>query len=261
MDGAFLFSLGMRISALQYDIQWENNEANYRLVEELLQQVENPDLIILPEMFNTGFSMEASKLAETMEGPSVKKLESWANQTDAKVMASLIIEEDGNYYNRIVCTSPGGQIFTYDKRHLFAFGGESRPYTQGFDLSLLSVAEMNCLPLICYDLRFPSWARYRQDLNYDVIIYVASWPQRRIYAWNTLLKARAIENQCYVIGVNRIGMDDSDVHYPGDTQVVDYTGQVLKSINEAGVLNYELDKDKLDDFRKAYPFLDDRDIM
>ena len=233
---------------------------------------EHTEVIVLPEMFSTGFSMNPTAFGETMEGETI----SWMKKISAKkkiiLTGSLIIKDkatkpDGEsfdaYYNRLVWMLPNGQYGTYDKRHRFAFAGEDEHYQSGNKRLIASVKGWKINLMICYDLRFPVWARQQGpfgEAEYDVLIYVANWPERRIHAWKTLLQARAIENQCYVVGVNRTGMDGNDINYSGESMIVDPMGKVLYSEKDKeDVFTISLDKKTLDEVREKFPFLKDAD--
>ncbi len=212
---------GLTVTLVQSDIAWQDSERNIDAFDQKIDQIsDSTDLIILPEMFTTGFTMNASKLAETMNGSSVNWMKQKAYQKSAAIIGSLIIEEAGQYYNRLIWMNPDGSVNKYDKKHLFAMAEEDKYYSPGKDKLIVSYKGWNICPLVCYDLRFPVWSR-NVNLQYDLLIYIASWPNRRAYDWNTLLRARAIENQSYVIGVNRIGSDGNSLPYNGDSCIID----------------------------------------
>jgi predicted amidohydrolase len=226
--------------------------------------------VVLPEMFNTGFSMQPALLAEKMDGETVAWMKRMAAEKKIILTGSLIIEEEGNYYNRLIWMLPNGQYGVYDKRHRFAFAGEDQEFTAGSKRLIASVKGWKINLMVCYDLRFPVWARQApsqpppagggESPEYDVLIYVANWPERRIHAWKTLLTARAIENQCYAVGVNRVGDDGNNIHYSGDSMLIDPLGEVLYSkAQEEDVFTVVLQKDKLDDIRNKMPFWKDAD--
>jgi omega-amidase len=211
---------------------WHDKSANIHFFEQKINSISAPvDLIVLPEMFTTGFTMEAAQLAEKMEGPSVEWMQTIAQQKNALLLASLIIEENGDFFNRLVAAYPDGRLAWYDKRHLFRMSGEHLYYKAGSKKSIIEYKGWNIMPLVCYDLRFPVWSRNLFDASsgwaYDLAIYVANWPSVRAVHWNSLLRARAIENQSFVVGVNRIGMDGKGVHYGGDSQVINTLGEIL----------------------------------
>lgn len=217
------------------------------------------DLIILPEMFTTGFSMESEKLAESMSGPSIGWLLDQSNQLDLALTGSLIIEDQGHNYNRLVWVEPGlASPKTYDKKHLFSLANEHKHFSPGNQKLILEYKTWKIALFICYDLRFPVWSRNTEAV--DLMIYVANWPEKRSLAWKSLLPARAIENQCYVAGVNRIGMDANQILYSGDSAVYDFEGnQILKLDNQDAIQTIELDQHQLQVYRRAYPFLKDAD--
>lgn len=220
--------------------------------------MEEVDLIVLPEMFSSGFTMNPKAVAETMNGETIAWLQHLAKAKDCAITGSLVIEENGKYYNRLVFVYPNGELKTYDKRHLFTLAGEDKVYTAGKEKLIIEYKGFRICPLICYDLRFPVFARNVED--YDVLIYVANWPKPRINAWDILLKARAVENMSYAIGVNRIGMDENELEYVGHTQAVDFLGNYLLEAQETdGVFIVELDKEKVLETRSKLAFLKDKD--
>ena len=249
----------MKIALIQSSLIWENPKANRIYFEEKINAIkEKIDLIVLPEMFTTGFTMNPNEVAETMQGETVFWLKKLAKEKNCAITGSLVIEEKGNYYNRLVFVFPSGEIQTYDKRHLFTLAGEDKVYTSGKEKLIIDYLGWKICPLICYDLRFPVFARNTED--YDLLIYVANWPEPRINAWDVLLKARAIENMSYVIGVNRIGEDQNKHNYPGHSQVLDVLGNYLIAPNEQeGVFITVLDKEKMLEARAKFGFLNDRD--
>ncbi len=249
----------LKVATVQSSLVWENPKANFDHFENLLSSVEDVDLIVLPEMFNTGFSMESSRLSETMDGSSVNWLKSVASQKNCVVTGSVIIEEEGNYYNRLVWVNPSGDIFHYNKRHLFRMANEHEFFSPGKERLVVELKGWKICPMICYDLRFPVWSR--NDINFDLLMYVANWPAPRTDAWSSLLKARAIENQCYCIGVNRIGEDEAGRSYSGATGIYDPKGQLLNElkIDEECVQIAELSYLDLADFRAKFPVHLDRD--
>ena len=220
--------------------------------------MEDVDLIVLPEMFSTGFTMHPKSVAETMQGETVAWLQHLAKAKNCAITGSLVIEEQGNYYNRLVFVFPDGKIQQYDKRHLFSLAGEDKEYTSGTEKLIVNYKGWNICPMICYDLRFPVFARNTD--NYDVLIFVANWPNARANAWNALLKARAIENMSYTVGVNRIGTDENNKSYLGDSQIVDCMGNyALEPQQSDEVFIVELDKKSQDRDRKKFGFLNDAD--
>lgn len=248
----------LRITTVQAHLFWEDREANFRHLETLLAPLRETDLIILPEMFSSGFSMNSEKLAEQMDGATVKWLQSIASEKNAVITGSFIAVENGNYYNRLIWVQPDGNFHVYDKRHLFSLAGEDKFYTPGKKRLEVEWKGWKICPLICYDLRFPVWSR--NDTAFDVLIYVANWPRPRIQAWNTLLTARAIENQCFTIGVNRVGNDAVGNEYSGNSCITDFAGNTLyKAAEVEDVFTITLEKEGLLDFRQKLPFLNDRD--
>jgi len=259
----------LKITTIQTDLHWENKEANLRMFEnKLIHLVEPTEIVVLPEMFSTGFSMQPEKLAEEMDGESVN----WMKEQSAKhriiLTGSLIIKEDNKFYNRLLWVLPNGQLGYYDKRHLFGFAGEDQFYTPGNKRLIASVKGWRVNLQVCYDLRFPAWTRQRLQKNeagelspeYDVLIYVANWPERRSHAWKTLLCARAIENQCYVVGVNRVGDDGNLIHHSGNSMVIDPLGEVLYHMaEEEDVFTITLQKEHLESVRTRFPFWKDGD--
>lgn len=222
----------LRLALIQTDLHWEDKEKNLQLLEEKVRAVPaGTHITVLPEMFTTGFSMRPEALAEEMDGPSVAWMKRLAAEKRTVLTGSLIIREGGRYFNRLVWMLPNGQMGIYDKRHLFNHAGEGEHYTPGTQRFIASVNGWRILVNICYDLRFPVWSRQQygaqMEYEYDAIIYTANWPERRSLAWRTLLQARAIENQCYVAGVNRVGTDGNGLYHRGDTMAADPLGEVL----------------------------------
>lgn len=224
---------------------------------------EKAEVVVLPEMFSTGFSMKPKELAETMDGETLQWMKRVAAERKIILTGSVIIEEEGNYYNRLIWMLPNGQYGVYDKRHRFAYAEEDKHYTAGNKRLIASVKGWKINLLICYDLRFPVWARQQAqpgEMEYDLLIYVANWPERRAQAWKTLLQARAIENQSYVVGVNRVGDDGNDIHYSGESMVIDPLGEILYTKKDAeDIFTIELDKKHLDTVREKFPFWKDAD--
>ncbi|MBX7243478.1 MAG: nitrilase family protein [Bacteroidia bacterium] len=256
----------MKIAIVQTDIIWENPAENRAKIERLLSlQSEKADIIILPEMFSTGFTMNAPKNAEKMGGETCVWMDEIALKYKCILMGSLIIEEDGGFYNRMIITN--GQKFNtyYDKRHLFRMAGEDLNYTPGETQLHLNVKGWKINVLICYDLRFPVWCRNRTNSDgeseYDILVYVANWPERRIHHWDKLLVARAIENQSFVIGVNRTGKDGNDINYTGNSAAIDFTGEYLWKDSEGkeGVYYVNLERSGLLEYRKRFPVWQDAD--
>jgi len=249
----------MKIALLQSDLVWENPKANRNAFEKKINAItQKVDLIVLPEMFTTGFSMLPNDLAETMQGETVTWLTLLAKAKNCAITGSIIITENGNFYNRLLFVFPSGEIQFYDKKHLFTLAGEEKLYSSGNKKLIIDYLGWKICPLVCYDLRFPVFSRNTE--NYDLLIYVASWPKTRINAWDTLLKARAIENMSYTIGVNRIGEDNNGYQYTGHSQAVDFLGNYIQEPNEIdGTFVLELDKNEMLETRKKLDFLSDRD--
>ncbi len=253
------------ISTIQTNLHWENKRANLDMLEEKINSLrQKTEIIVLPEMFTTGFSMNAATLAETMDGPTVEWMKRLSTENRVILTGSLIIEEAGNYYNRLIWMLPNGEMGHYDKRHLFAYSKEDQFYHAGEKRLICSVKGWKLNMQICYDLRFPVWARQTpnkdQEAEYDILVYVANWPERRSHAWKTLLCARAIENQCYVVGVNRVGKDGNEIYYSGNSLIIDPLGEVLYHMaDEEDIFTITLDKEKLVEVRNKFPFLKDED--
>ncbi|MET6998906.1 amidohydrolase [Chitinophaga defluvii] len=256
----------LKVTLIQSQLHWENIAANIGMFDEKINGIsEHTEVVFLPEMFSTGFSMRPEKLAETMEGSAVQWMKQKAAEKKIIITGSLIIKENGQYLNRLVWMLPNGTMGTYDKRHLFGYAGEHEQYQAGDKRLIAQVKGWKICLNICYDLRFPVWARnsIAADTNapaYDVLVYVANWPERRNTAWKALLQARAIENQCYVIGVNRVGNDGNDIYHSGETSLIDPMGEIIyqQSHNE-DIFTYTLDRNRLEEVRKNIPFLKDAD--
>jgi omega-amidase len=282
----------LTVTTIQPDLQWEDKSANLRRLEEKIDAIDvHTELVILPEMFSTGFSMRPELLAEPMEGPTVAWMLNLATRKKIILTGSVIIEEEGKYFNRLIWMLPNGQYGYYDKRHRFAYAGENEHYSAGHKRLVASVKGWKVLLLVCYDLRFPVWSRQAaqehaasrptatadpiaattapgdaghpqdtRELEYDLIIYVANWPQRRSLAWKTLLQARAIENQAYVIGVNRVGNDGNNIAHSGDSMIIDPLGEILyHEADKEDVFTLTLQKDQLETTRQRFPFWKDAD--
>lgn len=249
----------MKIALIQSSLFWENPSANRNHFEEKINAIsESVDVIVLPEMFTSGFTMKPNAVAETMQGETIAWLKHLAKAKNSAITGSLVIAENDNFYNRLVFVFPSGEIQFYDKRHLFTLAGEDEVYTAGTKKLIIEYKGWKICPLICYDLRFPVFSRNVEE--YDVLIYVANWPITRINAWDALLKARAIENMSYTIGVNRIGEDDNKFQYNGHSQVVNFLGDyIMKPIETKGVFIVELNKAELLLARKKFNFLSDQD--
>lgn len=251
----------MKITLVQTDIAWEDKKANLIKYESLLDDLGGQtDIVVLPEMFNTGFSMNSRSLAETMSGDTVKWMEEMVNRGGFALMGSLIVSEGSKYFNRLVFMKPGGNYCTYDKGHLFRMEKENDFFTKGRHRLTERYREWNFSLQVCYDLRFPVWSR-NVDNAYDILVYVANWPASRRNVWNTLLRARAIENQCFVAGVNRIGKDGNGLGYCGDTALIDPKGEVVgqTKLNAEDVLTTEISMENLKSFRSRFPVWLDAD--
>ncbi len=250
----------LKISLIQLPLFWENALKNRAYIEKHLNSLDkNSNIVLLPEMFNSGFTMNARKVSETMTGPSILWMKSWAEKLNTILGGSLAIKEGENFYNRFVIVSSEGVIARYDKRHTFTLAEENKSYTSGNDLGLFKYQGWKICLRICYDLRFPVWSRNTTD--YDLLIFVANWPVDRISAWDTLLRARAIENMCYVVGVNRTGKDFNGLNYPGHSSIYDPMGELITPENfiKEGVVEAILDYSELEGCRKQFRFLEDRD--
>ncbi len=250
----------LKIALVQTEIIWENAEQNRMRYSKKLEAIsESVDLIILPEMFTTGFSMQPNDIAETMEGDTLKWMRKTASLKNSAICGSIIIEDDNKYYNRLLFVHPSGQCDYYDKKHLFTLAGEHHKYSAGNNRLLVSYKEWKICPLVCYDLRFPVWSRNID--SYDLLLYVANWPQPRISAWDTLLKARAVENVSYCIGVNRVGTDGNNLNYSGNSVAFDCLGEPLFNIskNQEDIAIITLNKDHISSVREKMNFLNDRD--
>jgi omega-amidase len=254
----------LRITTVQADLIWQNKTANLQKFDKLLRGSlrGETDVIVLPEMFTTGFSMSPETLAEPMTGETIAFLREKSHALDAVITGSFICEEKGKYYNRLIWMQPDGQFWTYDKRHLFSLANEQDHYSAGDKLLQIKWRGWTIRPLICYDLRFPVWSRNVAPDFYDVLIYVANWPERRRLPWQSLLTARAIENQAFVIGVNRVGADGNGISHSGDTTIVDFSGEKLfQRAQTEGVETTTILKEDLMSFRKKFTFLADQDTF
>ena len=253
----------IRISVVQHNIIWENKLANLTALENKINAIEKTELVVLPEMFTTGFTMDPAPFAETMNGDTIQWMKQIAQSKKIAIVGSIIIEENNQYFNRLLLVLPNGAIGHYDKRHLFGFAGEQEQYTAGEKRFITSINGIKINLQICYDIRFPVWARQQQHNDqpeYDVLINIANWPQKRIYHYKTLLTARAIENQCYVIGVNRTGVDGNGHHYNGQSRIINPLGNTVYASNILeDVFTYTIDKQEIDKIRSEFPFLKDAD--
>ncbi len=255
-------SENLNIAYVQFDIKWEDPEGIRTILETYLSDIKKGeyDLLAFPEMFTTGFSMDAEKNSEPMDGPSIQWMKLKAQALNCVITGSIIIKENGNYYNRLIWAKPNGEVAFYDKYNLFTLAKEDAHFTKGEERKVFEIQKGNkswrICPLICYDLRFPVWSR--NTVDFDVLLYVANFPAKRTHAWSQLLIARAIENECYVIGVNRTGEDGVGIDYTGYSAVIDYAGYpIIESKGEEGLFEVSLDYSKRKAFCKAYNFLND----
>ncbi len=250
-------STTLTLSLVQAPLFWEDKDANLKAFADRIASIEQrTDLVVLPEMFTTGFTMNAKQVAEPLEGPTLKWMQDIARQHQIALTGSFVVEEKGCFYNRLVWVDAEGQYLTYDKRHLFSLAKEHLYYSRGKEKIFPVIKGWKCLPLICYDLRFPVWSRNVE--GYDLLLYVANWPAKRSHAWKSLLVARAIENQCYTVGLNRTGEDANGIYYSGDSKVVDYAGETLREVNhDARTITVQLDYNAQLEFRMKYRFLAD----
>lgn len=258
----------LHVTTIQADLFWEDKKANLEMLSQKISGAGKTEIIVLPEMFNTGFSMKPETFAERMDGETVGWMRDMASQYRVIITGSLMIEEEGNFYNRLVWMLPNGQYGFYNKRHLFAYAGEHQHYTAGNKRLIASVNGWKINLQVCYDLRFPVWSRQQlvkdhenlPEPEYDILIFVANWPERRSHAWKSLLVARAIENQCFVVGVNRVGTDGNTIYHSGDTMVVDPLGDTIYHCKDKEeVKTVTLEKEKLDLIRNRFPFWKDAD--
>ena len=253
----------LALTIVQTDLSWENKAANLQRLKEKINAIEErTEIVVLPEMFTTGFSMQPELFAETMEGETVQWMKEIAAANKIIITGSVIIKENDEYFNRLIWMLPNGQFGYYNKRHLFAYAEEDKHYTAGDKRLIASVKGWKINLQICYDLRFPVWSRQQStetETEFDLLIYVANWPERRSHAWKTLLCARAIENQCYVAGVNRVGKDNKHT-YSGDSLVIDPLGQVLyHQADIEDIFTITLEKEEVNKVRMQFPFWKDAD--
>ena len=263
-DAIFLYFRHMadilRTALVQTSLIWEDPAGNLKRIAELLRPIADVDLIILPEMFSTGFTMEPHRIPEDWQDKTIQWMQEQAIRSNAAVTGSIIAQQNGRYYNRLYFIHSNGEISTYDKRHTFTLAGEDKFYARGSEKVIIEYKGFRICPMICYDLRFPVWSRNTE--NFDVLLYVANWPKARISAWDTLLKARAIENMVYTIGVNRIGSDNNGLQYNGHSGVYDALGEALVFAElDDTILTAELNKEHLQSIREKLKFLEDRDIF
>jgi predicted amidohydrolase len=257
----------LTITGIQAALHWEDPAANRAMFEEKINHLETKtEIIILPETFSTGFSMKPSQLAESMEGETMDWMKRVSASKKVILTGSIMINDEGKYFNRLIWMQPDGKYGIYDKRHLFAYAGEHNSFSPGRKRVIASVKGWRINLLICYDLRFPVWSRQAPpqaaEPEYDLLIYVANWPEKRNHAWKTLLQARAIENQCYVAAINRVGYDGNNIYHSGDSMVVDPMGEVIfTKAHEETVFTVTLQKDILEAVRTKLPFWKDGDFF
>ncbi|MFD1614499.1 amidohydrolase [Gelatiniphilus marinus] len=252
----------LKIALIQLDLVWENPEQNRKNFSKKIESIPSAvDVVILPEMFTTGFTMNAKQVAETMRGKTVEWMKNTASKNNTAMVGSLIISEENKYYNRLLFVEPSGKMSIYNKRHSFTLVGEDKVFTAGSEKVIIDYKGWKICPLICYDLRFPVWARNTED--YDVLIYVANWPKPRISAWDALLKARAIENMSYCIGVNRVGFDGANNEYSGHSAVYDVLGNAITAFkpHKAQIEIVVLEKKHISKYRNKFKFLNDKDAF
>ena len=251
----------LNVAIVQTHLHWEDKKANLLLFDTYISTLKEKklDVIVLPEMFTTGFSMQPKKFAEReTESDTLRWMQQKAKATNAALCGSFMVEENTNYYNRLYWVKPDGHFFSYNKRHLFSLAKEDEHYTAGVEKIIVEWRGWKICPLICYDLRFPVWSRNTE--NYDLLIYVANWPERRAHPWQSLLVARAIENQSYCIGVNRTGFDGNQIYHSGDSSIIDFEGNILyqkKDENDIFIVSLSLQNQM--GFRQDFPFLKDKD--
>lgn len=248
-----------RVSPIQTTLFWEDQEKNIDHFTGLIQKLEATDLIILPEMFSTGFSMKPELNYEEVNGMAFRWMQNMAQSKETAICGSLIVRENDSFFNRLYFVLPDSNYYTYDKKHLFTLAGEEKVYTAGKEKILIDYKGWKISPLICYDLRFPVWCRNVEEA--DLMLFVANWPERRSEAWKSLLKARAIENMCYVLGLNRIGDDGNGIYHSGDSGIYNELGELISSIEagEESCETYTLHKDRIYQSRERFNFLNDRD--
>lgn len=258
----------IKIAAFQSSLLWQDISGNLNnFKDKIAQEGANTDLIILPEMFLTGFVVNPTEYAISMDGAEISTLKQLSKEYDVVIAGSVIIRESENYYNRFLWIQPDGDVSYYDKRHLFTFGGEDKNFVAGQKDAIFCLKGIKIKPLVCYDLRFPVWAKNSYDegngYEYDVLIYTANWPAPRAEVWKTLLKARAIENQCFVIGVNRVGTDGEGLSYTGDSRIINARGEIVAETqsSENQIIRYCIDKKELETFRSKFPVGPDWDIF
>ena len=251
----------LKVTLVQSDLHWENRKANLDHFSSLIAEIKDEtDIIILPEMFTTGFSMAPEQHAETMDGEALAWMKKIAHENNVVVCGSLMMNDHGKFYNRLIWMQADGTLRHYDKRHLFRMGDEQLHYTPGNSRMIIEHKGWKILPLICYDLRFPVWMRRTKEFDYELAIMVANWPEKRVAHWKALLQARAIENQCFLAGVNRVGDDGYKIHYSGESSLINPKGEII--FQQAGTpftLTFTLRKDELIEYRNAFPVIEDGD--
>ena len=252
----------LQLDLIQADLAWENKSENLKKFETIISKISNSDLIILPEMFTTGFSNNSEVLCEPMDGPTVEWMKKISSSSKAAICGSVIIEENSKIYNRFLFVQPNGRISHYNKKHLFAMAGEHKYFSGGSEQMVIEYKSWKICPMICYDLRFPVWSRRNENtFNYDLLIYVANWPKARVNAWSSLLGARAIENMSYCTGVNRVGIDENNLEYTGASVVLDPLGKTVgaATLSKEEHLTVTIDKEILKKCRTKLPFQSDAD--
>ena len=248
----------LTITLVQTHLLWENPQANRTAFQSKIEKLQNTaDLIILPEMFTTGFTMNAAPFAETMDGETIRWMKTLAQKMNTAITGSIIIKHEDRYFNRLLFVEPNGAVSHYDKRHTFTLAGEDKVYEKGLQKIIIDYRGWKICPQICYDLRFPVWSRNTE--GYDFLYYVANWPKPRINAWDTLLQARAIENMCYCAGVNRIGIDGYGHEYTGNSAAYNMLGTPIATAKNEELVTVALDKEHLKAYRQKLRFLDDMD--
>lgn len=249
--------MDIKIYGIQSDLYWEKKAENLDMFSRKIDAISGADLIVLPEMFNSGFTMNVEAIGETMDETTFHWMKNIAMKKDSVITGSFIVKEEGSYYNRMLWMTPEGSYEYYDKNHLFGMAKEDEFFTNGKIRKIVEFKSWRILLNVCYDLRFPEWSRNQDD--YDCMINVASWPNKRANHWSTLLKARAIENQCYLIGINRYGMDGNDFYYSGNSVIINPNGEILEEANdEEKTINATISKQTLQETRTKLPFLEDR---
>lgn len=251
----------LNVCIIQSSLHWENHQANLNMFEEKIEQIKaGTELVVLPEMFTTGFSMNPTQLAEDMNGQTVEWMKRIATEKRIILTGSIIIKENEQFYNRLIWMLPNGEFGMYDKHHLFSYAEEDKHFSAGNKRLITSVKGIKINTQICYDLRFPVWSRLTTENEYDILLYVANWPERRNHAWKTLLQARAIENQCIVIACNCVGEDGNGIKYSGDSCIINPLGEILVSKEyDEDFLYYTIQKQDVETIRNQFPFAKDKD--